>query len=102
MGGFIWSGKRGSNPRPSPWQGDALSTELFPRSKRETKITVATLYCQRVKIKKMKALLYSRIKKWMIFALIGCAAYFVGYIWGQQNLKPPNKPTPPPTLVAPK
>ena len=25
-----WSGKRGSNPRPSPWQGDALSTELFP------------------------------------------------------------------------
>ena len=28
---FIWSGKRGSNPRPSPWQGDALSTELFPR-----------------------------------------------------------------------
>lgn len=26
-----WSGKRGSNPRPSPWQGDALSTELFPR-----------------------------------------------------------------------
>ena len=26
----FWSGKRGSNPRPSPWQGDALSTELFP------------------------------------------------------------------------
>ena len=25
-----WSGKRGSNPRPSPWQGDALSTELLP------------------------------------------------------------------------
>ena len=27
----IWSGKRGSNPRPQPWQGCALSTELFPR-----------------------------------------------------------------------
>ena len=27
---FKWSGKRGSNPWPSPWQGDALSTELFP------------------------------------------------------------------------
>ena len=27
----IWSGKRGSNPRPLPWQGSALSTELFPR-----------------------------------------------------------------------
>ena len=26
----IWSGKRGSNPRPLPWQGSALSTELFP------------------------------------------------------------------------
>ena len=25
-----WSGKRGSNPRPQPWQGCALSTELFP------------------------------------------------------------------------
>ena len=27
----VWSGKRGSNPRPLPWQGSALSTELFPR-----------------------------------------------------------------------
>ena len=25
------SGRRGSNPRPSPWQGDALPTELHPR-----------------------------------------------------------------------
>ena len=25
-----WSGRRGSNPRPSPWQGDALPTELRP------------------------------------------------------------------------
>ena len=28
-----WSGKRGSNPRPSRWQRDALSTELFPQNK---------------------------------------------------------------------
>jgi len=27
----IWSGKRGSNPRPSAWEADALPTELFPR-----------------------------------------------------------------------
>ena len=27
---LLWSGKRGSNPRPSRWQRDALSTELFP------------------------------------------------------------------------
>jgi hypothetical protein len=29
--GFIWSGRRDSNPRPSPWQGDALPAELRPR-----------------------------------------------------------------------
>src|SRR5436190_24193745 len=28
--GQIWSGKRGSNSRPIPWQGIALPTELFP------------------------------------------------------------------------
>ena len=29
--GFLesWSGKRDSNPRPQPWQGCALPTELF-------------------------------------------------------------------------
>ncbi len=29
----IWSGKRVSNSRPIPWQGIALPTELFPRTK---------------------------------------------------------------------
>ncbi len=28
------SGRRDSNPRPSPWQGDALPTELLPRCSR--------------------------------------------------------------------
>lgn len=28
----IWSGKRDSNPRPLPWQGNALPTELFPHN----------------------------------------------------------------------
>ena len=27
---LIWSGRRGSNPRPQPWQGCALPTELLP------------------------------------------------------------------------
>ncbi len=27
---FYWSGRRDLNPRPSPWQGDALPTELLP------------------------------------------------------------------------
>jgi hypothetical protein len=26
----IWSGQRGSNPRPSAWEADALPTELCP------------------------------------------------------------------------
>ena len=29
----IWSGKRGSNPPPPPWQGGALPNELFPHIK---------------------------------------------------------------------
>ena len=29
--GFAWSGRRDSNPRPSPWQGDALPAEPRPR-----------------------------------------------------------------------
>ncbi len=28
---FDWSGKRGSNPPPQPWQGCALPNELFPQ-----------------------------------------------------------------------
>ncbi len=28
---LIWSGKRDSNPRPLPWQGNALPAELFPQ-----------------------------------------------------------------------
>ena len=28
-----WSGRRDSNPRPSPWQGDALPTEPRPRGR---------------------------------------------------------------------
>ena len=29
-----WSGKRGSNSRPQPWQGCALPTELFPQCRK--------------------------------------------------------------------
>ena len=28
--GVVWSGRRGSNPRPSAWKADALPTELLP------------------------------------------------------------------------
>ena len=30
---LVLSGKRDSNPRPSAWKADALSTELFPQEK---------------------------------------------------------------------
>src|SRR5206468_12571143 len=30
-----WSGRRDSNPRPSPWQGDALPTEPLPLDARD-------------------------------------------------------------------
>ena len=28
----LWSGRRGSNSRPQPWQGCALPTELLPHN----------------------------------------------------------------------
>ncbi|MGZ3772133.1 MAG: hypothetical protein ACXVCY_08380 [Pseudobdellovibrionaceae bacterium] len=31
----------------------------------------------------MKAILYKRIKKWMLLAAVGCVAYLVGYFLGQ-------------------
>ncbi len=34
----FWSGKRGSNSRPQPWQGCALPTELFPHCLRLTQM----------------------------------------------------------------
>ena len=33
---FTWSGQRDSNPRPSPWQGDALPAEPCPHVKFST------------------------------------------------------------------
>src|SRR3954452_10598686 len=31
LAGLLWSGRRGSNSRPSAWEADALPTELRPR-----------------------------------------------------------------------
>src|SRR4029079_6669564 len=33
-----WSGRRDSNPRPSPWQGDALPTEPLPLEERDHRL----------------------------------------------------------------
>ncbi|WP_413584185.1 hypothetical protein [Bdellovibrio sp. HCB274] len=48
----------------------------------------------------MKAILMSRAKKWMILALIGCSAYFAGYILGQDAQKAPI--TTPPEIQTPR
>src|SRR6267143_3477104 len=34
------SGKRDSNPRPQPWQGCALPTELFPRALTKLRVKI--------------------------------------------------------------
>ncbi|WP_413557104.1 hypothetical protein [Bdellovibrio sp. HCB209] len=47
----------------------------------------------------MKAILMNRAKKWMLLALIGCFAYFVGYIWGKDVQKSPLPAAP--SLQAP-
>ena len=44
--GNAWSGLRGSNPRPPPWQGGALPTALSPRSAGNT-IREARPTCKR-------------------------------------------------------
>lgn len=44
-----WSGKRDSNPRPLPWQGNALPIELFPRiftSNTDKEVTLRSGFCQ--------------------------------------------------------
>ena len=38
---LLWSGKRGSNPRPPAWKASALSTELFPQKN----IAKTSLHC---------------------------------------------------------
>ncbi len=41
---MVLSEKRGSNPRPRPWQGRALPTELFSHS-HSKKNTILIPYC---------------------------------------------------------
>ena len=53
----FWSGRRGSNPRPMPWQGIALSTELLPHLSHlkhyyNTKIKIKSQYFSQKKYKK--------------------------------------------------
>ena len=38
----IWSGQRGSNPRPQPWQGCALPTEPCPQMVGDTRFELVT------------------------------------------------------------
>ncbi len=40
-----WSGKRDLNPRPLPWQGNALPTELFPH-KNMFKVIISMSFMQ--------------------------------------------------------
>ena len=48
----LWSGRRGSNPRPMPWQGIALSTELLPQNEKQYNNNKITSKSQYKKVKK--------------------------------------------------
>ena len=43
--GTVWSGLRGSNSLPPPWQGGALPDELNPQKKRTYSLTASPLSC---------------------------------------------------------
>jgi hypothetical protein len=47
------------------------------------------------KIIKVKSILVGRIRKWTVLAIIGCSAYFAGYIWGHKNIREPAATRPP-------
>ncbi len=58
---MVKSEKRGSNPRPRPWQGRALPTELFSQNQNCIRTAKLVLYCGckcNIKIQ-----LYKRIKQ---------------------------------------
>jgi hypothetical protein len=74
-----------------PWQGIALSTELLPRSE-EIRNYCCIHLLSTAKVIKMQARLNKRLRKLLFFALIGCFAYFAGYIWGQLKLNPSESP----------
>ncbi len=62
--GQKWSGKRGSNSRPRPWQGRALPTELFPHKvalNNEVHYRDFTKQCQMLNVKKLSFELYFSI-----------------------------------------
>ena len=42
--GWNWSGRRGSNPRPQPWQGCALPTELLPHIRNLERTILITIF----------------------------------------------------------
>ena len=55
---FFLSGKRDSDPRPRPWQGRALPTELFPQM--DCKYSIVFLNLQTLKLQTRK--LFNLIK----------------------------------------
>ena len=58
---LIWSGQRGSNPRPSAWEADALPTELCPPAPKY-KIVIGNVKCpsNRNQFIRRRAALYER------------------------------------------
>lgn len=92
-----WSGRRDSNPRPMPWQGIALSTELLPQSENDlldrklvlilfsvnAKLTVLMIqnYNSKPSVKKS-------LKKWAIISMLSLFFYFLGYFYSLSQYQP--------------
>ena len=63
---FYWSGKWGSNPRPSAWEADALPSELLPHgwklvSKQMPVCEPAFVHSAKINV--FRSMGYSRVKK---------------------------------------
>ena len=43
-----WSGRRGSNPRPPPWQGDALPAELLPLDANQSNYYINIFFAKQI------------------------------------------------------
>ena len=74
------SGKRDSDPRPQPWQGCALPTELFPHFKLLTRSTLLQMRC------KGNAFFLKPQTFWTFFSFIQISQYY-------DNVISPKLPT---------
>ena len=70
------SGKRDSNPRPRPWQGRALPTELFPQY---VKINISKYFIRECKFKRF----FHYAKDFLFFRSNALDSFWMPWISGK-------------------